>query len=82
MHTITICPVCRKDFMYHQTDWHLITIVDGEEVVTCQYCYEERHKKRDHELAQQLAKAHIRGDHSLAIKIEQKLNEHRERRVS
>jgi hypothetical protein len=31
MHTITDCPICEKDFMYHQSDRHLIrqtTIID------------------------------------------------------
>ena len=23
MHVITICPRCKKDFMYHTTDYHL-----------------------------------------------------------
>lgn len=78
MHNITICPVCGKEFLNHQADHHFTIKIDEEEVVTCQNCYE---KKRDHELTQQLTEAHIRGDHSLAIKLEQKLKEHRERRM-
>jgi len=27
MHTITVCPRCEKDFMYHQTDFYLHRVV-------------------------------------------------------
>lgn len=37
----------------------------------------ETHEQTDHRLAQELGAAHIRGDISLAIKIEQVLNNHR-----
>lgn len=49
MHTITECPWCGKDFMYHQSDVHLIrqlTLIDEVgnneivDVVICQDCYE------------------------------------------
>ena len=48
MHTITDCPRCGKDFMYHQTDVYLdrtVTIVDEVgnneviDVVICQDCH-------------------------------------------
>jgi|688.fasta_scaffold227636_2 hypothetical protein len=47
MHTITLCPRCNQDFMYHSTDVHLsrnVTIVDEVgnnevvETVICQNC--------------------------------------------
>ena len=47
MHTITICPRCKEDFMYHATDVNLkrdITVVDEVgnneiiETVICQDC--------------------------------------------
>ncbi len=50
MHTITECPRCKMDFMYHSTDTYLdrtVTIVDevgNNEVidtVICQYCHLE-----------------------------------------
>ena len=50
MHTITICPRCKKDFMYHQTDYYLsrdVTVVDEVgnneivETVICQDCHLE-----------------------------------------
>jgi hypothetical protein len=48
MHTITDCPRCGKDFMYHQTDVHLNREVlvgsNGHEhlelIVICQDCDE------------------------------------------
>lgn len=49
MHTITDCPICGKDFMYHQTDIYLfrqITSVDEvgnnkvTNIVICQDCDE------------------------------------------
>lgn len=48
MHTITKCPRCGKDFMYHQTDVHLVRITLIDEVgtneivdtVVCQECDE------------------------------------------
>ena len=49
MHTITDCPRCKKDFMYHQTDAFLdrtMTIVDEVgnneviDVVICQTCHD------------------------------------------
>lgn len=53
MHTITKCPRCNEDFMYHQTDVYLFrdqTIVDEVgnneiiETVICQDCHEvEKH---------------------------------------
>ncbi len=41
MHTITDCPKCKKDFMYHSTDIHLFqaTAFDSSEPI-CQDCYE------------------------------------------
>lgn len=49
MHTITVCPRCEKDFMYHQTDVHLHKVVawdsDTKEPCSfetiCQDCYLE-----------------------------------------
>tara|TARA_R110000824_G_scaffold107769_3_gene254330 strand:+ start:682 stop:858 length:177 start_codon:yes stop_codon:yes gene_type:complete len=49
MHVITDCPKCKKDFMYHTTDTHLIkqtTLVDEVgnneivDIVVCQECDE------------------------------------------
>jgi hypothetical protein len=49
MHVITDCPKCKKDFMYHTTDTHLIrqtTLVDEVgnneivDIVICQDCDE------------------------------------------
>ena len=49
MHVITHCPKCKKDFMYHTTDTHLIkqtNIVDEVgnneivDIVICQDCDE------------------------------------------
>jgi len=39
MHTITICPRCGKDFMYHQSNIHLIRVVawDGESKEPCSF---------------------------------------------
>lgn len=52
MHTITLCPRCNEDFMYHATDVYLkrdITVVDEVgnneviETVICQDCdFEEK----------------------------------------
>lgn len=48
MHTITDCPRCKKDFMYHTTDTYLnrvVTVVDEVgnneivDIVICQDCY-------------------------------------------
>ena len=49
MHIITDCPKCKKDFMYHTTDRHLIrqtTLVDElcnneiVDIIICQECDE------------------------------------------
>jgi len=49
MHVITVCPKCKKDFMYHTMDIHLIrqtTLVDEVgnneivDIVVCQECDE------------------------------------------
>lgn len=46
MHTITECPRCKKDFMYHSTDTYLIkqvTIIDevgNNEIVDITICQE------------------------------------------
>lgn len=53
MHTITICPRCGKDFMYHQSDTYLIrqlTLVDevgNNEVVDVVICQECDHKEKN-----------------------------------
>ena len=64
--------------MYHQSDFHLRRRVDGNDIVICQDCDEAEHKEKDHRLAKELAAAHLSGDVSLAIKLEQALNEHRQ----
>lgn len=52
MHTITICPRCGQDFMYHNTDYYLerdITQVDEignnevKTIIICQDC--DEHEK-------------------------------------
>ena len=46
MHTITNCPRCKIDFMYHSTDYHLekdVTIIDevgNNEIVTIVICHD------------------------------------------
>lgn len=52
MHTITECPWCGKDFMYHQSDVHLFKPVAFDPVSNepvsfapiCQDCYEAEHR--------------------------------------
>ena len=48
MHTIDECPRCKKDFMYHSTDYHLRRVVvwdvDSFEVI-CHECHDEEVKE-------------------------------------
>jgi len=55
MHTITICPRCGNDFMYHWSDAHLhrdMTFVDVvgnneiKDIVICQDCDEIENKNK------------------------------------
>jgi uncharacterized protein YbaR (Trm112 family) len=41
MFTITQCPKCKQDFMYHNSDTHLRT---KRGKVICQDCYEKQKK--------------------------------------
>lgn len=51
MFTITICPLCSKDFMFHGTDHHLYKEDIYGVYVICQDCYkkeqEKKQKKKD-----------------------------------
>lgn len=55
MHTITICPRCGKEFMYHQSDFHLRRVVamdaDTKEPCSfetiCQECDDVERMKDD-----------------------------------
>ena len=46
MFTITICPHCSKDFMFHGTDYHLMKEDIYGKYVICQECYKKEKEKK------------------------------------
>lgn len=69
MHTITVCPRCENDFMYHSMDFHLqrdVTDIDEvgnneiKQIVICQDCdFEEKWIHKEVKIKKDNAHEHL-----------------------
>jgi hypothetical protein len=80
MHTITLCPRCNEDFMYHATDVYLIrdiTVVDEVgnneviETVICQDCdFKEKWINKEVKIKKDNAHEHLNQFKLIVVDIE------------